>query len=122
MGAVVGLELRLSIGKRRWRINCAYVVIQDLEVDTVRKAAASEGFTYFLVRADDAGICLIRIRDEDESAFMAGCGTGTGHVTTTSLPGTKDGPHTMALVTDGYATDDLEKDGWTRIQDNIPVQ
>lgn len=100
----------------------AYVDVQDLEVDSVRKAAESDGFTYFLARADDAGTCLIRIRDEDESAYMAGCGTGTGHVTTTSLPRTKNGPPDMALVTDGYATDDLEQDGWTKIQDNIPVQ
>jgi hypothetical protein len=100
----------------------AYVVIEDLEVDSVRKAAESEGFTYFLARADDAGTCLIRIRDADESSYMAGCGKGTGHVTTTSLPGTKDGPTDMALVTDGYATDDLEESGWTKIQDNILVQ
>ena len=26
-----------------------------------------------------------------------------------------------ALVTDGYATDDLEHDGWIKIQDNILV-
>ncbi|WP_146069576.1 hypothetical protein [Arthrobacter sp. B0490] len=99
-----------------------YVYTEDLDVSTVREAVQSEGFTYFLARSKDDGFCVIRTSDQGESAYMSGCGTKPGLVVTTHSGTTAIGPSDMALVTDGYATDDLEDEGWTKIQANILVR
>lgn len=99
-----------------------YVYTEDLDVSSIREAVRSEGFTYFLARGEEQGFCVIRTSDQGESAYMSGCGTRPGLVIITSSGSTAVGPSDMALVTDGYATDDLEDEGWTKIQENILVR
>ncbi|WP_140395021.1 hypothetical protein [Arthrobacter sedimenti] len=99
-----------------------YVYTEDIDVDSIREAVESEGFTYFLARGKEQGFCVIRTSDQGESAYMGGCGTKPGLVIITSSGTTAAGPTNVALVTDGYATDDLEDEGWAKIQENILVR
>jgi hypothetical protein len=95
----------------------AYVLTQDLDATSVRKVIEKDGITYFISRpAQDQGFCIIRTKGRDDTAWGAACGTGTGRVITNSITGI---PEAVTLVTDGYSTDDLEEEGWTKIHDNL---
>lgn len=98
----------------------AYVAMQNLDVDSVRRVAEQNDVAYFVSRqADAAGFCVIRTKGQDETAWGTACGTATGRVITNFTTGISE---SVTLVTDGYATDDLEQDGWTRITDNVLIR
>jgi hypothetical protein len=97
-----------------------YVMTPNLKLDSVRRVAEQDEVTYFISKLDeDNGFCVIRTRGQDETAWGTGCGTGTGRVITNSTTGISEA---VTLVTDGYATDDLEKDGWTKISENLLIR
>jgi hypothetical protein len=91
-----------------------------LKLDSVRRVAEQGEVTYFISRLDeDNGFCVIHTKGQDETAWGTACGTGTGRVITTSTTGIADA---VTLVTDGYATDDLARDGWTKISENLLIR
>lgn len=100
----------------------AYVNTDNLDVDSVRKAVDIEGLTYFLARGDEGGYCVIRTGDQGENEYLVSCVAGSGNLTSVSLGSMASEPRAMTLVTDSYATDVLEEEGWTKIQQNILVR
>ena len=96
-----------------------YVLTQDLDVGTVRQVVEHDGVSYFISEPkEDNGFCVIRTKGQNETAWGTACGTGGGMITnqTTGIPGV------VTLVTDGYATDGLEEEGWTKIHDNLLIR
>lgn len=98
----------------------AYVLTQNFKVDSVRRVAEQDEVTYFISKLnEDNGFCVIRAKGQDEAAWGMGCGTGTGKVITNFTMGISE---EVTLVTDGYATDDLEEDGWSKISENLLIR
>jgi hypothetical protein len=96
-----------------------YVLTQGVDVDSVRQVAEHKGIRYFISRTEeDNGFCVIRTKGQDERAWGTACSTGTGKVVSNPTTGILE---VVTLVTDGYATDDLEEDGWIRIQENLLI-
>jgi hypothetical protein len=98
----------------------SYVLTQDLDVDSVRQVVEHDGISYFISRPkEDNGFCVVRTKAQDDTAWGTACSTGTGKVVTNQTTGI---PEVVTLVTDGYATDDLEEEGWTKIQENLLIR
>jgi hypothetical protein len=97
----------------------AVVSDESLDVESARKVAEQEGVSYFIgAMKDDEGFCTYSVADDD---FIGGCGTGSGQVVTVSPAADSDLPQ-MTLVTDSYSGDDLERDGWSEVHDNIMIR
>lgn len=94
-----------------------YVVTQDLDVDSVRLVVEQEGINYFISeRKEGVGFCLTLTKDQDERAWISACGGPVGEAITAQSRGI---PGVVKLVVDGYSTDYLEENGWTKIHDNL---
>lgn len=77
----------------------------------MREVVKHDGVNYFISQPEENdGFCVIRTKGKDEAAWRTAGSTRTGKVVTnptTCIPGV------VTLVTDGYAIDDLEEEGWT---------
>jgi hypothetical protein len=92
-----------------------YVLTRGVDVDSVRKVAERDGVRYFISESEtDEGHCVIQIKGQDESAWASVC--GTGNLVTSRATGIVT---SVALVTDSFATDDLEQEGWTKVHTNL---
>jgi hypothetical protein len=97
-----------------------YVLTQNLDVASVRHVVEHDGINYFISKPEeDNGFCVIQTKGQDNTAWGTACSAGTGKVVTNQTTGI---PEVVTLVTDGYATDDLEEAGWTKIQENLLIR
>lgn len=98
----------------------SYASSEHIDVASGRRVAQKDDVSYFISKMHEGpGFCIIRVKGQDDTAWGAACGGGTGQVVTHR---TTDIPGSATLVTDGYPTQDLEQDGWIKITDNILIQ
>ena len=92
-----------------------HVLTRGVDVDSVRKVAERDGVMYFISESEtDEGHCVIQVKVPDATIWASGC--STGNVVTSRTTGIVT---TVALVTDNFATENLEKEGWTKIHTNL---
>ncbi|WP_104119083.1 hypothetical protein [Arthrobacter sp. B1805] len=97
----------------------AFVSDEGVDVESIRKVAEQDGVSYFIGTWEDReGFCVYSVVVDD---FTGGCGTGSENVVTVSPAPGSDLPH-MTLVTDSYSDDDLERDGWSQVHENIMIR
>lgn len=98
----------------------AYTASELIDVAFARKVAQKDDVSYFISKVHERpGFCIIRAKGQDDTAWGAACGEGTGQVVTNDTIGI---PGSVTLVTDGYSTQDLEQAGWIKITENILIQ
>lgn len=87
---------------------------------TVRFAAESGGFQFYLARpADEPGVCLIQFADETTDQWGSICKTDGGPVLTANLLGYGS---EAAVVADGAEVEDFLVQGYTSIHENVIVR
>lgn len=97
----------------------AFVSDESVNVESTRKVAEQDGVSYFIgTMADREGFCAYSVVEDD---FIGGCGTASGKVVTVSPAAGSDLPQ-MTLVTDSYSGDDLERDGWSQVHENLMIR
>ncbi|MHA7144976.1 hypothetical protein ACX80U_09700 [Arthrobacter sp. TmT3-37] len=97
----------------------AVVYDESVDDESTRKVAEQDGVSYFIgTMTDREGFCSYAVVEDD---FIGGCGTASGKVVTVSPAADSDLPQ-MTLVTDSYSGDDLERDGWSQVHENILIR
>lgn len=92
----------------------------DLDADSVRKVVESDGVSYYLGEKDsEEGFCVIYASDED---WLGGCGEAYAGQLVSLFPGEAMDLPQVTLVEDEYSTENLERDDWSRIHDNILIR
>lgn len=92
---------------------------ESVDDESIRKVAEQNGISYFIgTMKDRERFCAYSVVEDD---FIGGCGAGSGKVVTVSPAADSDLPQ-MTLVTDAYSGDDLERDGWSQVHDNILIR
>lgn len=92
----------------------------DLDVESVRKVVESDGVSYYLGEKDsEEGFCVIYAPDED---WLGGCGEAFAGQLVSLFPGEEMDLPQVTLVEDEYSTQNLERDDWNRIHDNILIR
>lgn len=97
----------------------AIIVTEGVDPDSIRKVAEQEQVAYFIGETGDGqGYCAYAVK---ESEFVGGCGSGRGQLVTVSPGGASELPQ-LTLVMDSHDAENLRRDGWSEVHDNILIR
>jgi hypothetical protein len=93
---------------------------EDPLMENVRLLADVDGVRYYgAISEGPAAVCLVKVPDNSQGDFIAGCGSSAvpGRIVTVSGAGGT----AATFVTDGFETKMLEDQGWRKVQENVLI-